>query len=83
MMKVFILIQYPDLKKTKNEQKTNMGLWFYFFFLILYAPKHFTWKFSLEVGKQTKTSKGQQHKYIMHTFTVDTLNVCSCNTFIT
>ena len=54
-----------------------------FFFLILYAPKHFTWKFSLQVGKQTKTSKGQQHKYVMHTFTVDTLNVCSCNTFIT
>ena len=51
--------------------------------IFFYAPEHFTWKFSLEVGKQTKTSKGQQHKYVMHTFTVDTLNVCSCNTFIT
>ena len=53
-----------------------MGLWFYCFLKILYAPKHFTLKFSLEVGKQTKNSKVQQHKYIMHTLIVDTLNVC-------
>ena len=83
MMKIFILIQYPDIKENKEQTKNKYGIMVLFFFLILYAPKHFTWKFSLEVGKQTKTSKGQQHKYVMHTLTVDTLNVCSCNTFIT
>lgn len=40
---------------------------------ILYAPKHFTWKSSLEVGKPETLE--HQHEYITNTLIVDTLNV--------
>lgn len=53
-----------------------MGLQFYFFKKMLYAPKHFTWKYSLEVGKQTNNSTGQQHKCVMRTLTMDALDAC-------
>ena len=75
MIKVSILIQYPDIRENKEQTKNIYGI------MILLFLKNFICSktFYLEIftrSRKTKNSKVQQHKYIMHTLIVDTLNVC-------
>lgn len=75
MIKVFILTQYPDIKENKEQTKNIYGIMVLLFFKNFICSKTLYLEISTR-SRKTKNSKVQQHKYIMHTLIVDTLDVC-------
>lgn len=75
MIKVFIPIQYPDIKENKEQTENKYGIMVLFFFKNVICSK----TLYLEIftrSRKTNNSTGQQHKCVMRTLTMDALDAC-------